>query len=217
MKLKLFSVALIVLLSAFFGLAQATNLLETTNLNFSLNGEPTPQDVGFDNPKSSWKVKYELYLTDFSELEKLGICHRDEANRHICERTYDKKFDKPVKKISLKISKGNFAKKLLSDEKNREVVIPINLPPNIIEIFNQATKLPERNPTFVLFITQKISVKNSANAKLKEKFSNRGIKQLKTADSNRTFEYWDVKNLSIIVTIAKRDNGQITLVGSLIH
>lgn len=213
MKLKLIPITLLVLFTTLSIFSQEINLLETTNLNFFLSGEPNPQDAGLDNPKSYWKVKYELYLTDFSELETLGLCRRDEANRHICERIYDKKFDKPIKKKSIKITKGSFSRKTLSAQTNREVVIPVNLPLNAIEIFNQAVKLPEKNPTFVLFFTQRVSVKNSANAKLKDKFSSRGIKQLKTAVSNQTFEYWDVKNLSTNLTILKREGGQLKLIG----
>ena len=58
---------LLIFLFTLSSVAQTTtkNLLEETNLHFFLEGEPTPQDVGFDNPKSSWKVKYQLYLTDF--------------------------------------------------------------------------------------------------------------------------------------------------------
>ncbi|MDQ3321702.1 MAG: hypothetical protein M3525_04530 [Acidobacteriota bacterium] len=210
---------LLIFLFALSSVAQTTtkNLLEETNLHFFLEGEPTPQDVGFDNPKSSWKVKYELYLTDFSELEKLGICKRDEAGRHICQLVKDKKQNKQIKKKSSKISKGSFTRQLLSSEANRQVTVPVNLSPNVIEIYNQATKIPERNPTFILFVTEKVSVTNSDSSKLKEKYSITGIRNLKNAMSNQTFEYWDVKNLSLTISIVRQASGQLKLVGSRVH
>ena len=210
---------LLIFLFALSSVAQTTtkNLLEETNLHFFLEGEPTPQDVGFDNPKSSWKVKYELYLTDFSELEKLGICKRDEAGRHICQTVKNKKQNKQIKKKSSKISKGSFIRQLLSSEANRQVTVPVNLSPNVIEIYNQATKIPERNPTFILFVTEKVSVTNSDSSKLKEKYSITGIRNLKNAMSNQTFEYWNVKNLSLTISIVRQASGQLKLVGSPVH
>ncbi len=170
MNKKSLPILLVILLFALSSDAQTTakNLLEETNLHFFLEGEPTAQDVGFDNPKSSWKVKYELYLTDFSELEKLGICKRDEEGRHICQTIEGKKQNKKIKKKSLKISKGSFTRQSLSNEAKRQVTVLVNLPPNVIEIYNQATEIPERNPTFILFLTEKVSVRNSADTKLKD-------------------------------------------------
>jgi len=210
---------LLIFLFTLSSVAQTTtkNLLEETNLHFFLEGEPTLQDVGFDNPKSSWKVKYELYLTDFSELEKLGICKRDEAGRHICQIVKDKKQNKQIKKKSSKISKGSFIRQLLSSEANRQVTVPVNLSPNVIEIYNQAAKIPERNPTFILFVTEKVSVTNSDSSKLKEKYSITGIRNLKHAMSNQNFEYWDVKNLSLTISIVRQSSGQLKLVGSPVH
>lgn len=182
------------------------NLLEKTELNFTLYGEPASQDVGFDNPKSSWKVKYELFLTDFSELEKLGVCQRDAEGRHICLPVREKQVNKKIRKKSSKLFAGNFVRTSLSTDSNRTVIVPVNLAPNVIENFNQAKISPEKNPTFVLFVTEKISVKSSANAKLKQKISTTGINNLKHAMSNQNFEYWDVSCLSIGSVISKLGN-----------
>lgn len=212
-------ILLIVFLFAFSTAAQTAtkDLLEETNLHFFLEGEPTPQDVGFDNPKSSWKVKFELYLTDFAELEELGICKRDEAGRHICQIVKDKKLNKKIKKKSSKIIKGSFTRKSLSSEANRQVKILVNLPPNVVEIYSQATKIPERNPTFILFVAEKISVTNSTGTKLKEKYLITGVRNLKHAMSNQNFEYWDVKNLSLTISIVRQSNGQLKLVGDSVR
>lgn len=196
---------------------QEKNLLESVELKFGLQAEPSPQDVGFDNPQSSWKVKYELYLTDFSELERLGICTRDESNRHICPIINDKKISNKIKKKSLKIQKGNVVRRKLADERNREITVAVNLPPNIVEIFNRAVKIPEENPTFILIVTEKISTRNSAGQKFKEKYSITGTNQLKMADSNKTFDYWNVKNLSLNITIVKQADGKLRLEGGVIR
>lgn len=129
MNKNLVPILLVVLLFALSSAAQtaAKNLLEETNLHFVVEGEPTTRDVGFDNPKSSWKVKYELYLTDFSELEKLGVCNKDEAGRHICQPVKDKKQNSQIKKKFLKISKGSFARQSLASEANRQVSAKVNL------------------------------------------------------------------------------------------
>lgn len=199
---------LILLVILFFSVStfaqdQTENLLEKTKLNFTLSADADSQDVGFDNPKSSWKVKYELFLTDFSELEKLGVCQRDAEGRHICLPIRDNKFNKPIKKKSAKLYAGKFVRKTLSNDSNRNFIVEINLTPNVIEIFNQAKKNPEKNPTFVLFVTEKVSVKNPANMKLKQKNSAIGIHNLKNAMSNQNFEYWDVSCLSVNSSIKK--------------
>jgi hypothetical protein len=219
MSRKILPIWLIIFLFALSSFAQNTaeNLLEDTNLHFFLVGDPTPQDVGFDNPQSSWKVKYELYLTDFSEIKKLGLSRSDNNREYIPSIIRNKSYNKRIEKKSTKISQGTFTKKSLSDEANRQAVIQITLSPEVIEIFNQATKIPERNPTFVLFVTEKISVKNSAKAKLKEKYLITGFRPLKHAASNQTFDYWDVRNISLTTSIVKQENGQLKLFGGTVH
>jgi hypothetical protein len=219
MNRKLLSILFVPFLFAVSTFAQITqeNLLDKVELRFSLNGEPNPVDVGFDNLKSSWKLRYELYLTDFAELKKIGRCIKGENGLHWCPLKYDKKLDKKIRKSSTTISKGSFTRKSLSNEANREVIVPINLQPDIIEIFNQATKVPDKNPTFVLFVTTKASTKNSAKAKFKKKYSINGVNPLKHAASNETSEYWNVRNLSLNLTITKGENGQLKGFNSLIH
>lgn len=206
MKRKFLSISLTILLFSISLLAQdqTENLLEKTELNFALSADADLPDVGFENPKGFWKVKYELFLTDFAELEKLGVCQRDAEGRHICLPIRDKKLNKQIKKKSSKLRAGNFVRKNLSTDSNRNVVVvPISLAPNVIETFNQARKLPEKNPTFVLFVTEKISIKNSSNLKLKQKNSRIGINNLKNAMSNQNFEYWNISCLSVRSSVAK--------------
>lgn len=218
MKQKILLMLLILIFTvSVFAQTKQENLLENVEIKFTLESEPTPQDVGFDNPKSRWKVKYELYLTDFSEMEKLGLTKTDNGLEYIAPIVRDKSFNKRIKKKSMKISKGHFTKRTLSVETNREVIIPVNLTPNVIEIYNQATKIPEKNPTFVLFVAEKVSVKNSAGAKLKEQYSITGFNPLKHSGSNQNYQYWNVKNISLNITVARRDDGKLQLVGGLVH
>ena len=219
MSRKILPILLTIFLVSLSSLAQnpAENLLENTNLHFFLVGDPAPQDVGFDNPKSSWKVKYELYLTDFSEMKKLGLSKSANNLEYLPSITRNKSYDKRIRKKSTKLAQGIITRKSLANEASREAVIQINLSPGIVEIFNQATKIPERNPTFVLFVTEKVSIKNSAKAKLKEKYSITGFRPLKHAASNQTFDYWDVRNISLTISIVKQENGQLKLFGGMVH
>lgn len=209
--------SVLIFAASVFAQTKQENLLENVEIKFTLESEPTPQDVGFDNPKSRWKVKYELYLTDFSEMEKLGLRKMHNGLEYLSPIIRDKSLNKRIKKKSMKISKGSFKKKSLSMETNREVTIPVNLSPDVIEIYNQATKIPEKNPTFVLFVAEKISVKNSAGAKLKEQYLITGFRPLKHSGSNQNYEYWNVKNISLNVGVAKREDGKLELVVGLIH
>jgi len=219
MSRKALPILLIIFLFALSTFAQSSteNLLENTNLHFFLVGDPTSHDVGFDNPKSSWKVKYELYLTDFSEMKKLGLSKSNNNLEYLPPIIRDKSYNKRIRKKSTKISQGIFTRKSLSTEADRQAVIRINLSPDVIEIFNQATKIPERNPTFVLFVTERVWVKNSAHVKLKEKYSITGFRPLKHAASNQTFDYWDVRNISLTTSIVKQENGQLKLFGGMVH
>jgi hypothetical protein len=219
MSRKILPILLSIILFALSSFAQSPpeNLLENTNLHFFLQGDPTPQDVGFDNPKSFWKVKYELYLTDFSEMKKLGLSRSNSNLEYIPPIIRNKSYNKRIRKKSTKISQGIFTKKALSNETNRQAVIEIRLAPDIIEIFNQATKIPERNPTFVLFVTEKVSVKNFAKVKLKEKYLITGFRPLKHAGSNQTFDYWDVRNIYLTSGIVKHANGRLRFYGGMVH
>ena len=99
----------------------------------------------------------------------------------------------------------------------RRVPLPFGYVGGKIEICNQAVKAPDKNPTFVLFVTTRASTKNSAKAKFKKKYFVSGIKPLKLASSNKTSEYWNVKVLSLNLTITKEEDGQLKGFNSLIH
>lgn len=218
MKRKvLLTLSILIFAASAFAQTARENLLENVEIKFTLESEPTPRDVGFDNPKSFWKVKYELYLTDFSEIEKLGLSKTHNDLKYVPSIVRDNSRNKRIKKRSMKIANGNFTQKTLANEASREIAVPVNLPPNVIEIYNQAAKAPEKNPTFVLFVTEKVSVKNAAGAKLKQRYSITGFRPLKHASSNRTGGYWNVKNISLNIGVAKREDGKLVLVGGLVQ
>lgn len=219
MNRKFLMSLLFVFLSAlpFFAQKQSENLLENVEIKFVLLGDPTPQDVGFDNPKSYWKVEYQLYLTDFSEPEKLGLSGINDGYKYLTPVIENKKLNKQIKKKSTKILKGSFTKKMLLTDANRETVLLVNLPQNIVEVFNQAKINLEINPTFVLFTTQKVYVKNSAKNKLKRKQFLIDFVPLRLIRDDRQIKYRDLKSMTLKTKIIKKENGKLEYNGGLLH
>lgn len=208
--LLLFSFFLFSLFNSVSAQTVSENLLEKLDLKFYLSGDPTPADVGFDNPKSSWKLNYELYLTDSNDLEKLGRCRRNEEKQLNCFMPTNKKLDKQIKKISVLITKGKFAKNQLASESNRDITIPIQLSPAIIEIYNQARNIYDKNPTFILFIKTKASTKTTTKQKFKKKLVTSRVFPLKTyAVKDKSFDYWNVRSLLVGFTISKSEDGKL--------
>jgi hypothetical protein len=192
-----------------FSLAQVApeNLIEKVGLRFSLSGEPTPESVGFDNPKSYWALEYELVLTDSFTLEKIGRCHRNENYKFICPLNTGKKLDKQIRKISTRIAKGKFKKQGLFAGSSRDIEIQIQLSAEVIDIFNKAVTA-DNNPTFVLFVKAKIYTKTSDKVKFKKKFSRSGgVYPLKFYKKDKTFDnFWNIKNLGMSFSLQRRDN-----------
>lgn len=211
--------ALVVLILAASILAQTKqeNLLENVEVRFALKGEPNAQEVGFDSPKSYWKVKYEIYITDFSEPEKLGLSRANDGYKYLTPIIENKTLTNRIKKKSTKILKGGFTKKMLLTEANREAVIRVKLPQNIIEVFNQAKINPEKNPTLVLFTTQKVYVKNSPENKLKEKQFLIDFLPLRLTRDDKQIKYRDLKTMTLITRIIKQENGELEYKGGLFH
>jgi hypothetical protein len=208
----------LVVIPAFFNCVSAqtesANLLEKIELKFYLSADPSPVEVGFDNLKSFWQLDFELFLTDSAELEKLGRCERNETKQLNCFIQSNKKLDKKIKKISLLINKGKFKKTQLSSETDREVTIPVQLPAAVIETYNQAVKIFEKNPTFVLFIKTKASMKTAAKLKFKKKLLTSRVFPLKTyAVENNGFDFWNVRSLAVGFTIRKGEDGKLRGLG----
>lgn len=217
MNRKFLSIPLLTFLFAISAFAQQNpqgNLLEKIDLTFYIESEPTIEDAGFINPKSSWKIEYQLYLSDRGELTKIGRCGtgENEQERKGCSHTTNKKPDKRIKKISVLLSKKKYKRNNLAVDSNRKIVETVNFSPEVIETFNQAAKVYEKNPAFVLFVKVNVSTKNSAKARLKEKYMTEGIHWLKIYNfEGKPFDYWNVSKLSFGNRVIKQNDGSLKL------
>ena len=192
-----------------FSLAQDApeNLLDKVDLKFSLSGEPTPESVGFDNPKSYWTLEYELVLSDSFTLEKIGRCHRNETYQLVCPLNTGKKLDKQIRKISTPIAKGKFKKQGLIADLTRDIEVPVQLSAEVIDIFNKAVT-SNNNPSFVLFVKAKIYTKTLDKVKFKKKISRSGnVYPLKFYKEDKTFNnFWNIKKLGVSFSLQRQDN-----------
>ncbi len=112
----------------------SANLLEKIDLKFNLTGTPKPEDVGFDDRKGSWKLKYELLLSDKNTIDALiskvyENCKNTAANYSKCVGKGEKKLDKKFKKIALFLSRGVFVKNPILPEAQREIIVPVKFTP----------------------------------------------------------------------------------------
>lgn len=194
------------------------NGFDKLNLTFQLEAEPTIEDVGFDNPKSSWKVKYEVYVADFAELEKLGKCGYDQArsNRN-CSNLTDKKLDKKIRKMATRIGTGKFSQNQLSKDGNRKLLRTLELPIKAVNIFQEARQLYERNPVLIIYISSKISTKNSSGAKLKKRYETEGFNWWKIYNADKTLEYRNLATLTYHLVVQKNKDGLLQLNVGYVH
>lgn len=151
---------------------------DEVNLKFALGADPTPEDVGFDEPKSYWKFSYELRFLENPKaaLEKSGFKYRQEnPNENAAERAEgiersNNQYDKTWKKFGIRAAKGKISKTSLLSEENREIIIPIQLP---LEIKNILARANSTNafPDFRIQIKGKIYSRTKSNLRFKQKFS----------------------------------------------
>lgn len=151
---------------------------DEVNLKFALGADPTPEDVGFDEPKSYWKFSYELRFLENPKaaLEKSGFKYRQEnPNENAAERAEgiersNNQYDKTWKKFGIRAAKGKISKTSLISGENREIIIPIQLPLEIKNILAQANST-NAFPDFRIQIKGKIYSRTKSNLKFKQKFS----------------------------------------------
>ncbi len=147
------------------------------NLRFALGADPTPESVGFDEPKSYWKFSYELRFleNEKSALEKSGFQYwRENPNENAAERAKgiernNRQLDKAWKKFGIRAAKGKIWKTSLLSEENRGIIIPVQLS---LEIKNILARANSTNafPDFRIQIKGKIYSKTKSNLKFKQKF-----------------------------------------------
>lgn len=148
------------------------------NLRFDLGADSTPESVGFDEPKSYWKFSYELRFleNEKSALEKSGFQYwRENPNENAAERAKgiernNRQFDKAWKKFGVRAAKGKISKTSLLSERNREIIIPVQLPLEIKNILARANSV-NAFPDFRIQIKGKIYSRTKSNLKFKQKFS----------------------------------------------
>ena len=208
---------LIAILFSFNSFSQE-NSFDKLNLTFQLEAEPTIEDVGFDNPKSSWKVKYEVYVADFAELEKLGKCGYDQARSiRNCSNLTDKKLDKKIRKMATRIGTGKFSQNQLSKDENRKLLRTFALPPKAVNIFQEAGQLYERNPVLIIYVSSKISTKNSAGTKLKKRYETEGLNWWKIYNADKTIEYINLAKITYHLVVQKSKEGLLQLNVGYVH
>jgi hypothetical protein len=184
------------------------NLLDKVELNFELFGDPDPGEAGFNDPKSYWKVEYELMLTDFAELVKIGRCRQLENLHLYCPLSNDKKMVKKIRKLSIALARGQFVKTGLAAEESRDIKIPVDLSAEAIEIYNRA-ETGVNNPTFVLYIKTRAKTKNAAGAKFKKSTWTTHIRPLKFYNQDKTFGFWNVRSIGVSFGIVRTDDGKL--------
>lgn len=210
----LMSIALIFTLNAF----SQTDSFDKLNITFQLEAEPTNEDVGFDNPKSSWKVKYEVYVADFAELEKLGKCGYDQTRSiRNCSNLTDKKLDKKIRKMATRIGTGKFSQNQFSKDENKKLLRTLTLPLKAVNIFQEAKQFTERNPVLIIYISSKISTKNSAGNKLKKRYETEGFNWWKIYNEDKTIEYRDLAKLTYHLVVQKNKDGLLQLNVGYVH
>lgn len=190
------------------------NLLEKIDLKFDLAGTPKPEDVGFDDRNSSWKLKYELLLSDEKTTSDLiskayANCKNTDTNYQKCAMKASKKLDKQFKKTALFISRGAFERNPLSSEAEREIFVPVKFTPDVIHIFNDAAQSTE-NPVFLLRIKSKVSAKTSTKRKIKYKTSVRFEYPLKLIQRDGSFEFYNINVFGASVDINKKSDGNFS-------
>lgn len=201
----------LLLAAASFAQTPQKNLLESVEMQFSMPGEPTPEKVGFDNPKSYWKVKYELVLSDSFTLEKIGRCRRNLPDTRLyCPLNRDGKLGKRMKKGTIPIKKGEFIRRGPMSEADREVTIPVALTPEVIDIFNRSVGVDGVNPTLILFVKTKASTRTADKAKFKKKLTTEGIHPLKFYYPDMKFaDYWNITKIGLTLGLTRSEDGTI--------
>lgn len=224
MKIK-FLLILLIALGIFAGqtFAQTNNAefkspYDEYKLRFALDAEPSPEAVGFDDPKSYWKFSYELRFVENSKavLEKAGVKYFKEIPNELSgERAKrieknNKQYDKAYKKYGVRVAKGKISKVGLLSEENRDINISVPLP---VEVKNILAQSENRNtfPDFWIQMKGKIYSKTKSGLKFKQK----------NQQSYVCFAKMNVKgkpewmmNLCGVYLGVKSENGKIFVAGS---
>ncbi len=190
------------------------NLFEKIDLKFDLTGTPKPEDVGFVDRNGSWKLTYELLLSNEKTISDLiskayTNCKETAANYQKCIAKTNKKLDKQFKKTALFISRGAFERNSLSSETNRQILFPVKFMPDVIRIFNDAAQSAE-NPGFILRIKSKVSAKTSTKKKVRYKTLTGFHYPLKLIRSDGSFDFYNINVFGASFDIDKKSDGKFS-------
>lgn len=181
---------------------------KTMNLKFVLAGSPSLEDVGFNNPKSFWQFRYELrFLSEkfpFKYFKEKENESQKERQKRI--RKNNKDYDKGWKKHGILVASGKVMKTNLLSAGNREIIIPVNLTPEIMSVLANAAGTWQ-NPDFRISLNGKISTQTNSKLKFKRKTNPSFVCPTKV--QTKEAQYWIMNTCGISIEIRKMEAGKI--------
>lgn len=176
-------------------------------VNFILDSE-TPDQVGFDNSKSYWQFRYELR---FLEKDFKFEYFREKENESQKEREKriernNKQYDKGWKKNGFLVFKGKIPKTPIANAANREITVPLDLPPQIAQILAKAGST-WGNPDFRVSMRGKAYLIDASGKKSKQKLSISFVCPTKMITKDA--QYWTINSCGIYHEITKISDGRI--------
>lgn len=176
---------------------------------FVLDGTPTPESVGFDNPKSYWKFSYELRFLDdgskeFELWEKIDAKFKNGSNKPVSPSKRSKLLDRGVKRASVLVTKGKIKRRPLTSPQNREILIPVKLTSQIQQIIAESAG-SDRNPEFIIYVKGKLSTRTTSGLKFKEKYAISFSCPVKIRSLDRKL-YWASNRCGVSLEALNEDN-----------
>lgn len=164
----------------------AQNSVDKITLKINLNGLPTAEGVGFNDPKASWKVKYTLRIVDTAAFEKNAV------------PVHQIKSSTKYKKIGKSIKKGGFKRKQLLNEENRTFSTDV--------VFDNKTKqMLSSGKSYTFLFRVQYQLKSTF---LKKKIKYAAEFPIPAAD-NEILGLVD-GSVSVIITLEKQSEGSFT-------
>ena len=184
---------------------------DVINLRFALDAEPSPEAVGFDDPKSYWKFSYELRFLESEKiaLEKSGYKYFQEIpNESAADRAKrieknNKQSDKVWRKIGIRAARGKIARTGLVSQENREIVISVQLSPEIKNILAQSNSA-NTFPDFRIKIKGKIYSRTKSGLKFKQKISSSYVCPAKMIVNGAPV--WMMNTCGVYTGLSRQDN-----------
>lgn len=177
--------------------------IENIHLIFSLDGSPTPEDVGFSDSKSNWKFKYELRLTDDKVLQELQTIIYAKYEKSGKEANWiskaNKKLYKKWKKAGIFIAKGDFRSMQISTDESRNLKIPIPLSPEVKELLGKMNASKEM-PNFILSVKGVLSTKMQTGKSFKKKYEKVLEFPMKFYKNDNEFLLYNTFGMAITIT-----------------